>query len=69
MIISVIKRLAETRLTRTDIVYLALRIYLAYFFFAKLGFCVGILAIVTFNALVDNLVIKIYKVEPLNTTD
>lgn len=69
MITSIIKNLSETRLTRSDIVYLALRIGVAYFLFRKFGFYIGLLAIVTFNALVEKLVIKIYKVEPMNTTD
>jgi hypothetical protein len=67
--IKLVKHLRETRLSKSNFVYLSLRIVFAYLMFSMYGFYMGILAIVAANYAFDLLVITVFKVTPMNTTD
>ncbi len=67
--IRVLKDLSETKLTRSDLAFFTLRITLACCFLGRFGFFYGTIAIIALNLVLEWLVITLYKVEPLNTTD
>ena len=67
--VRLITRLQDTRLTISDVVYLAIKIGLVIGLCLQVGVLLGIIAFILLNYLVDLFIRIIYVLQPLNTTD
>lgn len=63
------QRLADTRLTMYDVVFLILKIALTTCLCMYLGVLLGIIAFVVFNFLLDLFIQVLFGVHAMNTTD
>ena len=59
----------DTRLTKSDVFYFALRVCLSVYAIVKLGMLYGFVLIVLTNMVVDKTILMVYDLEPLNSTD
>ena len=64
-----LKRLADTRLTVGDVIYLNLKIALTVVLCIKLGVLYGLIAFIIINYVVDLTIRLTFGLEGLNTTD